>query len=477
MPKILITFLFLLLFPAVASSATWVGTKNFSGAFSWDSCGLERPFGSAAFITVPKVPGSESIGQAPSNGTVTMACRLNGSNKGAQSAGSATAGQWWRIIYTTGGNLSASYSNNYVPPPTEPVTCTDGLKSPDESGIDCGDPLCDDPDKTCTEYCPVGFHLEERTSPPPESWTATLCYSDDDTADYTFTKLLDQCPSGSFQSLTDSSLCVSVQIQTYASADYSTETTTDEDPPVNSYNASSSSTTSTTTSDTVVNPDTSTTTTETTAILVTNNDNTTTNTTTTTETTNNVDNSTTTITTENIITTTPAGESIGSETVTTTNRDASGQVTGTSSTSTDLATAPGAGDGIGDDAPSKDSEDVVEGLTEEIDGDPGGELVGEAGGAVDGMYTELTDAMADIQSEYDAEKDSWLVSETITDQLLFLPAPQACTDVSYELSNGYSATISCTSMTRIKELLGWILSILTLVWIYDLAFRQDIVKG
>lgn len=111
-------------------------------------------------------------------------------------------------------------SSDYQQPPPEPSTCTNGVRDWDdvnevwlEDGVDCGG-SCASPDDTCTQYCPAGFHIENR---PPLN--VDVCYSDDTTEDYTVDSKLGVCPSGYYVSNTDPDKCVTAELVTNGAAD------------------------------------------------------------------------------------------------------------------------------------------------------------------------------------------------------------------------------------------------------------------
>ena len=146
-----------------------------------------------------------------------------------------------------------------------------------------------------------------------------------------------------------------------------------------------------------------------------------------------------------------------------------------------------------DSAWSEDTKKIVEAINKLTDASTPQDLTEDVEGteasilaAVDTATTDGVNASGDlidseltaIQQEYADNPDTWITSESITSKTqLILPASQACSDVIYTLSNGHDVTISCNAMQKIKDLLSIVLSILTLLYIYDIVFRQDIVKG
>jgi len=122
--------------------------------------------------------------------------------------------------------------------PDEPSYCSNGVRDWDdvnevwlEDGIDCG-LSCSAPDNTCTTYCPIGFHIENR---PPAN--QDVCYSDDDNADgYTVDAKLGICPNGYYLSATDSTKCISADLVTYASDDYLENINPNDEPDTTPWN-------------------------------------------------------------------------------------------------------------------------------------------------------------------------------------------------------------------------------------------------
>lgn len=194
------------------------------------------------------------------------------------------------------------------------------------------------------------------------------------------------------------------------------------------------------------------------------------------------------------LTTNPDGSS--KATITTETIDnTTGQVTGTDSTTTNLASADStwstdakkiveaikALDVTVNVDTSAIAPDVVAGLTEDI-GTSGTAAEGLAESAstatADSIETMATDEIDSITDEFSAENENWITNETITDQVKgILPAPQACTDLLVNITAGKSLVIPCTATNRIKTLLTFVFSVLTLLYVYDVVFNRDIVKS
>lgn len=315
--------------------------------------------------------------------------------------------------------------------PPEPATCSNSIADPDELGVDCGGSC----NAACVATCPEGTTIEPNGN-------EYICLQEISPDQY------GNCPN-----LTDwyyypagggyPAIC-STTTDPYMGAEVPVLPGV-SDPWVSTDISNESSTVAT----------------------VDNGDGTSTKTTTTSITNNEGDTQTT---TNNEIINNTTGDTISSNsTVTTVNNSADAP-------SVDVDAIIRA-----DNANTEKITTALTDLTEDVEGTEASILAAVGTGIDSGLTdqeTLLSDEMNAIGTEYSNSPTTWISSETITDKVAFLPAANtSCQDVGYTLTNGYTVTIPCSAMERIKELLSILFSVLTLIYLYDLIFRQDIVKA
>jgi hypothetical protein len=165
--------------PAYAETWTYFGASTTAGTCSVMT--LENPLNSGPQLSYGRITGFSSPYQSDRTGTGYMRGRTASGGSCYTDAQTYTTGRWYRISYS-GTSWKMQYSTDYIPPPSEPATCTDGVVSGDETGIDCGGSCL----ASCVSVCPPGSELlvDDCTD------SQERCMS------YTATNSTGSCPSG-----------------------------------------------------------------------------------------------------------------------------------------------------------------------------------------------------------------------------------------------------------------------------------------